>query len=69
VIGDPANGNRYAYAGDDPTNNVDPNGRCFLGLFGGNCGNIQCYLGVTLILTSVSIAVIGGGLLIGLGGT
>jgi len=26
VIGDPANGNRYTYTGDDPVNNIDPSG-------------------------------------------
>ncbi len=30
AIGDPANANRYAYSGDDPTNNVDPTGQSFL---------------------------------------
>jgi len=27
VIGDPANGNRYTYTGDDPINNIDPGDR------------------------------------------
>jgi len=33
MIGDPANGNRYTYTGDDPINNIDPSGQgfCFLG--------------------------------------
>ena len=31
IIGDPANGNRYTYTGDDPINNIDPTGR-FLGI-------------------------------------
>ncbi len=26
MIGDPANGNRYTYTGDDPINNTDPTG-------------------------------------------
>ena len=33
VIGDPANGNRYTYTGDDPINNIDPSGMCS-GFFG-----------------------------------
>ncbi len=33
MIGDPANGNRYTYTGDDPVNNVDPTGMCD-GFFG-----------------------------------
>jgi len=28
----PTNGNRYAYTGDDPINNTDPNGLSFLGI-------------------------------------
>ncbi|MCA1684036.1 MAG: RHS repeat-associated core domain-containing protein, partial [Actinobacteria bacterium] len=31
-LGDPANANRYAYAGDDPVNFVDPSGKEFLGI-------------------------------------
>ncbi len=27
TIGDPANGNRYTYTGDDPVNNIDPSGQ------------------------------------------
>jgi len=33
MIGDPANGNRYTYTGDDPINNIDPSGMCD-GFFG-----------------------------------
>lgn len=29
-IGDPSNGNRYAYAGDDPINNTDPSGASYV---------------------------------------
>ncbi|WP_157431573.1 RHS repeat-associated core domain-containing protein [Actinomadura hibisca] len=29
IIGDPGNGNRYAYAGDNPSNNTDPTGALF----------------------------------------
>lgn len=29
-IGDPSNGNRYAFAGDDPINNTDPSGASYL---------------------------------------
>ncbi|MFF7196894.1 RHS repeat-associated core domain-containing protein, partial [Streptomyces sp. NPDC008079] len=29
-LADPAQGNRYAYAGDDPINNTDPTGKNFL---------------------------------------
>jgi len=32
VIGDPANGNRYTYTGDDPINNVDPTGQSCIGV-------------------------------------
>ena len=28
ALADPANGNRYAYTGDDPINYSDPSGRC-----------------------------------------
>jgi len=31
ALADPANGNRYTYAGDDPINNVDPAGASFFG--------------------------------------
>jgi RHS repeat-associated protein len=31
AVGDPSNGNRYAYAGDDPANFVDPDGRFDIG--------------------------------------
>jgi hypothetical protein len=31
-LGDPARGNRYAYAGDDPVNFIDPSGLKFLGI-------------------------------------
>ena len=34
IIGDPANGNRYTYTGDDPVNNVDPKGQFSLQAFG-----------------------------------
>ena len=29
ILGDPSNGNRYAYTGGDPVNNVDPSGQSF----------------------------------------
>ncbi len=32
MIGDPANGNRYTYTGDDPINNVDPTGQSCIGV-------------------------------------
>jgi len=60
VIGDPANGNRYTYTGDDPINNVDPSGMCdgFFGCagsvlttaaeFGGVAGVIGGAIGCTI---------------------
>ena len=47
IIGDPANGNRYTYTGDDPTNNVDPSGK-----------SLGCDLlaGETSLFTGVSLA-------------
>jgi len=34
TLGDPSRGNRYAYAGDDPINNIDPRGASFASAFG-----------------------------------
>ncbi len=49
---DPANANRYAYAGNDPVNNMDPTGRF----------NASCLLGAAagLAFTAISIAELTG---------
>jgi RHS repeat-associated protein len=63
---DPANANRYAYAGGDPINNIDPVGRYSLKDFYGDAGS--CVAGVGLAGASGQITngiaaggIIGGG--------
>ena len=34
---DPVQADRYAYAGNDPVNHVDPTGQCILGFIGTDC--------------------------------
>lgn len=44
-LADPAQGNRYSYAGDDPINNIDPSGRSFIGaIAGGVAGTVASTL-------------------------
>ncbi|AGL18967.1 RHS repeat-associated core domain-containing protein [Actinoplanes sp. N902-109] len=46
-IGDPKNGNRYAYAGADPVNNVDPNGFQTQSIGGEICFGVPVCVGLS----------------------
>ena len=63
IIGDPANGNRYTYTGDDPTNNIDPSGQLSLndvaGFVAGVVVGVLCEAG-SAGLGTVGCAVVGG---------
>ena len=63
IIGDPANGNRYTYTGDDPTNNIDPSGQLSLtdvaGFVAGVVVSVLCEAG-SAGLGTVGCAVVGG---------
>ena len=50
------NANRYAYAGDDPTNNLDPSGQDILGL---SCAN-EISLGAGAVVGAISGLVVAG---------
>ncbi|MDG4795817.1 RHS repeat-associated core domain-containing protein [Micromonospora sp. WMMD1082] len=51
-IGNPQHGNRYAYAGCNPTNNIDPTGQCsvdsYIGLVGGLVASVSAGVGTWL---------------------
>ncbi|WP_354576844.1 RHS repeat-associated core domain-containing protein, partial [Frigoribacterium sp. UYMn621] len=53
---DPANANRYAYAGDDPINNLDPAGTNLIGL---SCAS-EISVGAAAIVAGVGTAVAAG---------
>jgi RHS repeat-associated protein len=59
-LADPANGNRYTYAADNPANYTDPTGRCFLWLFGSGCNN-PVYNFINGSCVNAWSATIGGG--------
>ncbi len=67
-LGDPAAGNRYAYAGDSPTNNVDPTGKSFLGCLGSSlvaAGAVLAFGGAVLTAPETlggSLVIAGAGL-------
>ncbi|MFM9921251.1 RHS repeat domain-containing protein [Lacisediminihabitans sp. H27-G8] len=64
---DPANANRYAYAGDDPINNLDPSGRlsacgafgAVLGIFGGVAAIVGA-IALTIVTEGTAAALIFG---------
>jgi hypothetical protein len=71
-LGDPAQGNRFAFTAGDPVNNVDPNGRftffdgvlitfAVVGLFAGGVGVAAALPGVAvaagLVDTSIAVTV------------
>jgi RHS repeat-associated protein len=45
-LASPANGNRYAYAADNPTNNIDPTGADWLGCAGAILGTASAVGGL-----------------------
>ncbi|MFC6878983.1 MULTISPECIES: RHS repeat-associated core domain-containing protein [Actinomadura] len=46
TIGNPKNGNRYTYSGDDPTNNTDPTGAIYDKISVGGCAIVCASVGV-----------------------
>jgi RHS repeat-associated protein len=64
-LGNPSDGNRYAYASDSPVNYVDPSGQsvysCFeavgLGIAGGLFGVVTGLIGIATAATGVGLAV------------
>ncbi|MEU8115273.1 RHS repeat-associated core domain-containing protein [Micromonospora sp. NPDC048947] len=55
-IGDPAHGNRYAYAGDNPTNNLDPTGMSALGDF---MGHVDGFMGFGAVVGTIGGCALG----------
>ena len=76
-IGDPKKGNRYAYAGCDPTNNIDPTGQDSCGFpdwVGSSTGLVGAGIDIGVILANagtigfgVGVAGLAGGAIVGLG--
>ena len=54
IIGDPANGNRYTYAGEDPSNNIDPTGT--LPSLGDVLGTVGAIVAGGLAITAIAAA-------------
>jgi hypothetical protein len=54
-LADPDNGNRYAYAGDDPINNIDPTGRSCRTSLGLAIGSFLIFEGAVLTTPATGV--------------
>ena len=70
LLANPANGNRYAYAADNPANNIDPTGHGIWGCIGSVVGGVSAVgalVGISLVTAGTADVFAAGALVAGAG--